>query len=96
MSSGATFAIATARSASGATSPAMSLVDTTAVRRPTNTRRPTSSLSERSDCSTAPSRTADRQRHRAHRDRIGGIGAGAARGGHETLGEIRQGGLIEK
>ncbi len=39
---------------------------------------------------------ADVQRHRAHRHRIGGIGAGAARGGHETLGKIRQSCLVEK
>ena len=39
---------------------------------------------------------ADAQRHRAHRDRVGGIGAGAARGGDETLGEIGQSGLVEK
>src|SRR5882724_11665834 len=58
LSSGATRAIATARSASFATpSPLMSLVETTAWRRPTSTRSPTSSPSERSDSSTRPSRT---------------------------------------
>src|SRR2546421_3656501 len=58
LSSGATRAIATARSASFATpSPLMSLVETTAWRRPTSTRNPTSSPSERSDSSTRPSRT---------------------------------------
>ena len=57
-SSGATRAIATARSASLAIpSPLTSLVETTAWRLPTNTRRPTSSPSERSDSSTRPSRT---------------------------------------
>ena len=39
---------------------------------------------------------ADIQRHRAHRDRVGGIGAGAARGGHEPLGEIGKRGLVEQ
>src|SRR5882724_6767057 len=58
LSSGATRAIATARSASLATpSPEMSLVETTAWRCPTSTRNPTSSPSERSDSSTRPSRT---------------------------------------
>src|ERR1700682_3330966 len=58
LSSGATRAIATARSASLATpSPLMSLVETTAWRLPTSTRNPTSSPSERSDSSTRPSRT---------------------------------------
>src|SRR6202171_6110697 len=58
LSSGATRAIATARSASLATpSPRMSLVETTAWRLPTSTRNPTSSPSERSDSSTRPSRT---------------------------------------
>src|SRR6195952_897650 len=57
-SSGATRAIATARSASFATPSVLtSLVETTAWRRPTSTRRPTSSPSERSDSSTRPSRT---------------------------------------
>src|ERR1035437_8383373 len=51
-------AIATARSASAALpSLAMSLVDTTAWRFPTSTRRPRSSPSARSLSSTAPSRT---------------------------------------
>ena len=31
---------------------------------------------------------ADAERHRTHRNRIGGIGAGAARSLHETLGEL--------
>src|SRR5882762_8336650 len=58
LSSGATRAMATARSASFATpSPLTSLVETTAWRRPTSTRSPTSSPSERSDSSTRPSRT---------------------------------------
>ena len=53
LSSGATRAIATARSASFATlSPPISLVETTACRLPTSTRSPTSSPSERSDSST--------------------------------------------
>ena len=39
---------------------------------------------------------ADRKRHRAHRDRVGGIGAGAARRGDQTFGEIGQSGLVEK
>src|SRR6266581_2567097 len=58
LSSGATRAMATARSASFATpSPLTSLVETTAWRCPTSTRNPTSSPSERSDSSTRPSRT---------------------------------------
>src|SRR5437899_2362717 len=58
LSSGATRAMATARSASLATpSPLTSLVEITAWRRPTSTRNPTSSPSERSDSSTRPSRT---------------------------------------
>ena len=58
MSSGATRAIATARSASAAKpSPAMSLVETTACFLPMRTRRPRSSPSALSDSSTAPSRT---------------------------------------
>src|SRR5882757_8367362 len=58
LSSGATRAIATARSARRAMpSPLTSLVETTAWRRPTSTRKPTSSPSERSDSSTRPSRT---------------------------------------
>ena len=58
LSSGATRAIATARSASFAMpSPETSLVETTAWRCPTSTRNPTSSPSERSDSSTRPSRT---------------------------------------
>ena len=58
LSSGATRAMATARSASLATpSPLTSLVETTAWRCPTSTRSPTSSPSERSDSSTRPSRT---------------------------------------
>src|SRR5437660_8821521 len=58
LSSGATRAIATARSASfPMPSPEISLVETTAWRCPTSTRSPTSSPSERSDSSTRPSRT---------------------------------------
>ena len=58
LSSGAARAIATARSASAALpSLAVSLVDTTAWRLPTSTRRPRSSPSARSLSSTAPSRT---------------------------------------
>ena len=38
----------------------------------------------------------DRERDRAHRDRIGGIGAGAAGGGHQPFGKIGERGLIEK
>ena len=38
----------------------------------------------------------DRQRHRAHRDRIGLVGAGAPRRGDEAVGEIGEGGLIEE
>ena len=37
-----------------------------------------------------------RQRHRTHRECIGLIGAGAARGSHEALGELGDVGLIEK
>ena len=57
-SSGATRAMATARSASASNpEPTRSLVDTTACLRPTRTRSPRSSPSERCDSSTAPSRT---------------------------------------
>ena len=91
MSSGATRAIATARSASAATPlPVTSLVDTTAWRRPTNTRRPTSSPSERSDSSVVPVAHLDGERHRAHRDRIGGVGAGRVGGLDEPVGAIGQ------
>jgi hypothetical protein len=38
----------------------------------------------------------DRQRDRAHGDGIGLLGAGAARGGDQALGEIGQCGLIEE
>ena len=38
----------------------------------------------------------DRQRDRAHGDGIGRVGAGAARGGDEAVGEIGEGGLIEE
>ena len=38
----------------------------------------------------------DRLRHRAHRHRVGGIGAGRARGLDEPLGERDQGGLVEQ
>ena len=38
----------------------------------------------------------DRQRDRAHGDRVGRVGAGAARGGDQTFGEIGEGGLIEE
>ena len=37
-----------------------------------------------------------RLRHRAHGDRIGRVGAGLARGGHQAFGEIGQGGLVEQ
>ena len=38
----------------------------------------------------------DRQRHRAHRDRVGGIGAGGAGGLHQALGALGEGGLVEQ
>ena len=58
LSSGATRAMATARSASLAMpSPLTSFVEITAWRCPTSTRSPMSSPSERSDSSTRPSRT---------------------------------------
>ena len=38
----------------------------------------------------------DRKRDRTHGERVGLIGAGAARGGHETFGEIGEVGLVEK
>ena len=38
----------------------------------------------------------DRQRHRAHRHRVGGIGAGGAGGLHQPLGALGEGGLIEQ
>ena len=60
------------------------------------TRSPTSSLSERSDTSTAPSRTSTAERHRTHRHRVGAVGAGAARGLHQAFGKIVERGLIEK
>ena len=37
-----------------------------------------------------------RKRHRAHRERVGLVGAGAPRGGNKPFGEIGEGGLIEK
>ena len=65
LSSGATRAIATARSASAALpSPAMSLVETTAWRLPTSTRRPRSSPSARSLFLDRAVAHLDRQRHR--------------------------------
>ena len=96
-SSGATRAIATARSASAsAPLPFMSLVETTAWRWPTSTRRPMSSPSARSRFLDRAVAHFDRQRHRAHRDRIGRIGAGAPRGRDQAFGKVEQGGLIEK
>ena len=66
------------------------------LRRPTNTRRPTSSLSERSDSSTAPSRTptpSDIERTAT----ASAASAPARRAAvDETFGEIGQRGLIEK
>ncbi len=38
----------------------------------------------------------DRQRHRAHRHRVGGVGAGRARGLDQPLGAVGQGGLVEQ
>ena len=38
----------------------------------------------------------DRQGNRAHRHRVGGIGAGGAGGFHQALGALGEGGLIEK
>ena len=38
----------------------------------------------------------DRQRHAAHGDRVGLVGAGALGGGDETFGEIGEGGLVEE
>ncbi len=38
----------------------------------------------------------DRQRNRAHRHRVGGVGAGRAGGLHQALGALGEGGLIEQ
>ena len=38
----------------------------------------------------------NRKRYRAHGERVGLIGAGAARGGHEAFGEIGEVGLVKK
>ncbi len=38
----------------------------------------------------------DGQRHRAQRDRVGGIGAGGARGLHQAFGAFGEGGLVEE
>ena len=38
----------------------------------------------------------DRQRHAAHGDRVGRIGAGALGGGDEPFGDIGKGGLVEE
>ena len=38
----------------------------------------------------------DRRRDAAHRHRVGGIGAGRARGLHQSLGKRGQGGLVEQ
>ena len=38
----------------------------------------------------------DRERYRAHGDRVGRIGAGTPRGGNQTFGDIGKGGLVEK
>ena len=38
----------------------------------------------------------DRQRHRAHRDRVGGVGAVRTRGLHQPLGAVGERGLIEQ
>ena len=38
----------------------------------------------------------DAGRNRAHRDRVGGIRAGLARGGDQAFGQVGEGGLIEQ
>ena len=38
----------------------------------------------------------DADRDRAHGDRVGGVGAGLARGLHQSFGQIGEGGLIEE
>ena len=38
----------------------------------------------------------DRQRHGAHRHRVGGIGAGLARGLNQPFGAVEEGGLVEQ
>ena len=38
----------------------------------------------------------DRERDRAHRDRVGGVRAGAARGGDQAFGEFDERGLVEQ
>ena len=63
----------------------MSLVDTTACLRPTRTRKPEIvALGALRFLDRAVAHL-DRQRHRAHRDGIGRVGAGAPRGGDQAL-----------
>ena len=38
----------------------------------------------------------DRQRHSAHRHRVGGVGAARERGLHQPLGAVGEGGLVEQ
>ena len=74
----------------------MSLVETTAWRLPTSTRRPRSSPSARSRFLDRAVAHLDRERHRAHRHRVGGVGAGGARGLDQPLGALGQRGLVEQ
>ena len=89
--------MATARSASvAALAPAISLVDTTACLR----------ADEHAQAEIVAFRALgfldravahfDDERHRAHGDRVGVVGAGLARGAHQAFGEVSQGGLIEE
>ena len=88
--------MATARSASSATSALMSLVETTACRRPTNTRKPdVVALGALGFLDRALAHL-DGERHRTHGHRVGGVGAGAARRRYQAFGEIGECGLIEE
>ncbi len=97
LSSGAARAIATARSASAALpSLVISLVETTAWRRPTSTRRPRSSPSALSDSSTAPSRTSIDSDIERTATASAASAPAARRGLHQPLGAVGEGALVEQ
>ena len=97
LSSGAARAIATARAASAALpSLAVSLVDTTAWRFPTSTRRPRSSPSELSDSSTAPSRTSIDSDIARTATASAASAPAAQRGLDQPLGAVGEGALVEQ
>ncbi len=71
----------------------MSLVDTTAWRLPTSTRRPRSSPSELSRLLDRAITHLDRLRQAPHGNRIGGIGTRGDRSLNQPLGAIGEGGI---